>query len=122
MEIITDGYGSQRWYLNGKRHREDGPAIVYTDGHQEWCLNDKYHREDGPAIIRSNGYQSWYFENRKVTEEWISRYQKLKKKHTFLGIPVRDKWVVRKIVMSWYDNPKFKCVRNRLKRDYLELY
>ena len=24
--------GSQDWYLNGKRHREDGPAIIRPSG------------------------------------------------------------------------------------------
>ena len=27
------------WVLNGKRHREDGPAVKYPDGHKEWYLN-----------------------------------------------------------------------------------
>jgi hypothetical protein len=29
----------QRWYLNGKLHREDGPACEYTNGDKEWALN-----------------------------------------------------------------------------------
>ena len=48
------------WYLNGKWHREDGPAIIYEDGQLEWWVNGKPHREDGPAIIRADGYQLWY--------------------------------------------------------------
>jgi hypothetical protein len=43
-------YGTKRWFLNGKPHREDGPAIEYPDGSKFWYLNGKYHREDGPAI------------------------------------------------------------------------
>jgi len=27
------------WYLNGKRHRIDGPAIEYVDGSKEWWVN-----------------------------------------------------------------------------------
>jgi hypothetical protein len=30
--------GRQEWYLNGNRHREDGPAIVCPNGRQEWYL------------------------------------------------------------------------------------
>ena len=52
--------GTQCWYLNGKRHREDGPAIVFSDGSQFWYLNGKRHREDGPAIIYADGSQRWY--------------------------------------------------------------
>ena len=33
--------GDKSWYLNGKLHREDGPAIEYADGHKSWYLNDK---------------------------------------------------------------------------------
>ena len=29
------------WYLNGKRHREDGPAIESSSGTKYWCLNGK---------------------------------------------------------------------------------
>jgi hypothetical protein len=29
------------WFLNGKLHREDGPAIEYGDGQKSWYLNDK---------------------------------------------------------------------------------
>jgi hypothetical protein len=52
--------GSQYWYLNDKRHREDGPATIGPDGSQAWFLNGKYHREDGPAIIYPDGTQEWW--------------------------------------------------------------
>ena len=49
------------WYnKNGKLHREDGPAIEYTDGSKYWYLNGKLHREDGPAIECANGAKRWY--------------------------------------------------------------
>lgn len=42
-------------------HREDGPAIEYTNGDKEWYLNGKLHREDGPArLIRNETHQEWY--------------------------------------------------------------
>ena len=31
--------GDKFWYLNGKCHREDGPAIEYADGTKYWYLN-----------------------------------------------------------------------------------
>ena len=31
--------GTKFWFLNGKRHREDGPAIEYADGNKFWFLN-----------------------------------------------------------------------------------
>ena len=33
----ADGY--EAWYLNGQRHREDGPAVEYANGDKEWYLN-----------------------------------------------------------------------------------
>jgi len=33
--------GAKEWYLNDKRHREDGPAVEYADGQKEWYLNGK---------------------------------------------------------------------------------
>jgi len=35
------------YYFNGRYHREDGPAIEWTDGAKYWYLNGKYHCEDG---------------------------------------------------------------------------
>ena len=52
--------GTKEWYLNGKRHREDGPAIEYSDGAKYWYLNGELHREDGPAVEYSNGTKEWY--------------------------------------------------------------
>ena len=33
--------GSKLWYLNGKIHREDGPAVEEASGIKEWYLNYK---------------------------------------------------------------------------------
>ena len=52
--------GDKEWYDNGKRHREDGPAIDWIDGHKEWYRNGKLHREDGPAVEWLNGYKGWW--------------------------------------------------------------
>ena len=60
--------GSKWWYLNGKLHRTDGPAIERANGSKEWYLNDQYHRVDGPAIEYSNGYKSWYLNGKCFNE------------------------------------------------------
>jgi hypothetical protein len=61
--------GSKSWYLNGKRHREDGPAIEWANGDKSWYLNGKSHREDGPAVEWADGYKAWYLNDERVTEE-----------------------------------------------------
>jgi len=61
--------GDKYWYLDGKLHREDGPAVEYADGTKWWYLDGKRHREDGPAIERANGPKSWWLNGKLVTEE-----------------------------------------------------
>lgn len=49
---------------DGIIHREDGPAISYSNGaYQEWQVHGKTHRLDGPAII-----------GRTLKEWWINDY------------------------------------------------
>jgi len=60
---------SLHWYLNGKLHREDGPAGENADGTKCWYLNDKRHREDGPAIEHANGTKYWYVNDRLHRED-----------------------------------------------------
>ena len=60
--------GDKFWSLNGKLHREDGPAIEWANGYKSWYLNDKRHREDGPAIEVANGDKSWWINGKQLTE------------------------------------------------------
>ena len=71
-ECITYLNGYKEWRLNGKRHREDGPACELANGTKEWWLNGKYHREDGPAIEYANGDKDWYLNNEEVNPETIA--------------------------------------------------
>ena len=64
---VYDG-GYVMWFMDGKLHREDGPAIEWAGGDREWYLNGKRHREDGPAVERADGYKEWYLNNKRVTE------------------------------------------------------
>jgi hypothetical protein len=61
--------GNKYWFLNGERHRTDGPAIELTNGFKEWYINDKLHRVDGPAIEYTNGDKEWYLNNEEYSEE-----------------------------------------------------
>jgi len=44
VEVSADG--DKYWYLNGKIHREDGPAVEYADGTKCWYLNDEQLTEE----------------------------------------------------------------------------
>ena len=60
--------GTRYWYLNGNRHREDGPAVENANGDKYWYLDGKLHREDinpetgltMPAVEYTNGTKEWY--------------------------------------------------------------
>ena len=67
VEVYIDG--SKKWYLNGKLHREDGPAVVFADGSKHWYLNNKLHREDGPAIEGADGNKYWYLNGKRHRED-----------------------------------------------------
>ena len=70
-ECKTYPNGNKSWYLNGKRHREDGPAVEYPNGDKEWYLNGKCHREDGPALEWPDGHKAWWLNNKEVNPETI---------------------------------------------------
>ena len=67
----------------GLYHREDGPAVIWSNGDKEWCINNKLHREDGPAFIDSNGDKSWwlndihYGDSDEPPEEYLEVLSKL---------------------------------------------
>jgi hypothetical protein len=70
--------GSKCWYLNGLRHREDGkPAIEYFDGYKAWLVHGKRHRIEGPARI-------WPEETKQIPEWWLHGKQMDAKIHKIL--------------------------------------
>jgi hypothetical protein len=67
-----DRSGNKRWYLNGRPHRTDGPAVEWSDGGNDWLVNGKRHRTDGPAVEYPDSYKSWYLNGEKYTfDEWL---------------------------------------------------
>ena len=40
--IIDNSCGTKRWYLHGKLHREDGPAVEFANGETRYYINDKH--------------------------------------------------------------------------------
>jgi len=60
--------GDKKWFVDGKSHREDGPAIEFASGAKCWYTNGKLNRVDGPAIEWASGAEWWYFDGRMVSE------------------------------------------------------
>ena len=52
-------------------------AENYGNGNKIWYLNGKYHREDGPAIERADGTKYWFLNGKELTEAEFNK--KLKK-------------------------------------------
>ena len=63
VEWLDDG--TKEWWLDGKRHRTEGPAIEYPDGSKSWWVNGKKHRTDGPAIECADGSKCWYLNGKR---------------------------------------------------------
>ena len=68
-KVIAWANGDKEWWLNGERHREDGPATEWANGNKFWYLNGNLHREEGPAVEWVDGDKSWWLKGKKVTEE-----------------------------------------------------
>ena len=60
--------GSKMWYLHGRMHRTDGPAVEYADGGKEWFLHGELHRSDGPAVEHGDGHKEWWLDGEQLTE------------------------------------------------------
>jgi hypothetical protein len=63
--------GSKYYYSNREmtvRHREDGPAVEYSNGDKSWWYNGKRHREDGPATQWLSGQCWWYLNGESMLE------------------------------------------------------
>lgn len=58
--LVVDPDGSKHWYVDGKRHRTDGPAVDRPDGSKYWYVNGKLHRTDGPAVMHTSGRNTWW--------------------------------------------------------------
>ena len=68
-EVTVDETGTERWYLNGKLHRDDGPAGELADGTKVWYLNGEHDRTDGPAVEWPDGTKEWWVDGVELTEE-----------------------------------------------------
>ena len=62
-------YGTKLWWLYGKLHREDGPALEHINGEKWWYINGLLHREDDPAVECPNGSKQWWLNAKKYTEQ-----------------------------------------------------
>jgi hypothetical protein len=50
----------------GHLHRENGPAITGTNDYKAWYVNGKRHRLDGPAQIWRRNDVDWWVNDTKI--------------------------------------------------------
>jgi hypothetical protein len=62
ITLHTTAHGDDYYTINGKPHREDGPAVSKLQGGiQLWSYNGLIHREGDPAYISLQlGVMEWY--------------------------------------------------------------
>jgi hypothetical protein len=55
----------------------DQPSCkTYSNGDKEWYLDGRLHRIDGPAIERANGHKEWWLDHEEVP--WQQVYHRAK--------------------------------------------
>ena len=91
----------ESWYVNGKRHRLDGPAVIQynANGHEAseaWLVNGAYQRLDGPAVIE-------YDDNGQIIgqEFWVRGQVDCAKLGQFVCEPERWKTLLLKIPVEF---------------------
>jgi len=79
--LDIDSYGTKRYLFPDAKtlHREDGPAVEYSNGHKEWHLNGNLHREDGPAIEYSYGAKEWFYYGKQIHCSSQEEFEKMLK-------------------------------------------
>jgi hypothetical protein len=79
---------------DGLLHRDNGPAIQMKNGKQEWFKHGKRHRLDGPAIIYKNydnDNNKWWIEDQEYSkDQWKESIKEL--------LPTNE---VTRILLMW---------------------
>jgi len=74
-----ESYPNQkRWYIDGKIR-----IIEYDNGMKSYWLDRKRHREDGPAFIDNKGNEEWYLNDERIYCETQEEFEKLMKLRAF---------------------------------------
>ena len=62
-------------YKTVKRNRwinmpiDDAYCVIYPSGGKTWFVNGKAHREDGPALILYNGDKLWRLDGKEYSKQ-----------------------------------------------------
>ena len=109
--VDVDGNKKLGWYQNDEPHRLDGPAIEHSSGYKAWYVNGKLHREDGPAIEWVSGAKSWYQNNKQHRLDGPAHIYAEKDKLQGFA----DEWWINGVKMS---KKEFERRVNRIRAPY----
>jgi hypothetical protein len=45
-EVWANTAGGEEWWLDGMRHRENGPAMIYPDGTEKYYLKGQFYSKE----------------------------------------------------------------------------
>lgn len=77
-DFCFDGFQNKVWRSGGLLHRTNGPAIEYSNGDLEWFVNGRRHREDGPSFIKhSYEYKEWWINGHRIKCNTQEEFEKL---------------------------------------------
>ena len=95
--FVGEYLGTKKWYVEGKCHREDGPAVEQSDGTKAWYTNGKRHRLDGPAIeMPRNNIVDYYIDDMNFwsNEDFNKLIKEIDSLDPALGL-IDPRWWVR---------------------------
>lgn len=82
--IITENDNGDIFYqVDGKFHRDDGPAIEWVTGYKGWFQNDKFHRLDGPAFESPDGNHTWWINGENIPCDTQEEFEQLLRLRAF---------------------------------------
>lgn len=80
VKVMRYPNGDEDWYKNGELHRDNNePAKFYPrvgKNHMEFWVHGKLHNTDGPAIYYSNGHKQWFVNGEEMTKEEFIEFKK----------------------------------------------
>lgn len=63
----VNGTGTVSWLLDGRLHRDDGPALEWFNGTCEWWWHGNRHRVGGPVVMWPTGTMQWWISGVQVS-------------------------------------------------------
>jgi hypothetical protein len=79
MKYVNEDGETFYYNKKGNIHRTSGPAIISLI-YKAWLIDGKLHREDGPAKVWVDGTREYYLNNELLPEkEYLTRVSKLGK-------------------------------------------